>query len=1072
MREASSVSGYKWGDTLLGLIQVGWKKRRSLFPSLVWFMRVIKHLFDKLDHGRNLCKGDPLVSPVCPVCGLEQDSQGHLTLVCPHPLLVEIRKSFKLRIERCVSMSGVSPSSIHIRALFLRAITPTCIDEEALGMSILLGIPTPRALALVPSSGPLSSGQQQQYQALLQTLWPLCLGFCERIWVARSNIMSAPVTVRGELDTSMGPSKFMIEFLDHTYRAHKASRQGHLEVFGIAVTPGNSGLPPGRKGTVASGIKRKKPSSNLPGGIQESGGSKRRKQVQGCGLAPLMSTASILEYSIAATAPMPTTAIQPMPGTPGPVAARTEPPLVQHKRRRLNSLEDTLTPPVEVTPCVPLANGPITVPSWSPSGPEPRSPSPPVSPTGSASSLPPEISPEATPGDVRDIILLVGLIELSDGQFERVGERDASCPPYRDTLRVRTVRRLAGEGWAVVSISMGGEERGPASFALKYRSRFKLSAIRDAGYRGKVRHVFFDFGHRMTSAYFYDCFTNPLAIFDRPDELASSCSLWIPRHEGSRDRLIQAQREREEASWPVTRVVGLQANLLYIATRIVDPFCLTAYGVYEGESVYSGFYCVAWPEKCCGKAWSASIRLTTPCDTLSQEPIANAVLPPIGTLVVSASLPPIRGSTEPSPTFKTKKTRGKKRPISELTLAPEVHDEVLQPPRPSSPIVCPPSVRLLSPVLAPPHVQAQPEHDGLTTNNPKPITRLQRKTVNRPVSYETSLEFERLPDGERLFGRIPDEHVASLLPSKVIDIPPRDHQATWISKSYHCGEGGNGLYVRFDRSGFPSAYAVASYQGESNVSLGLSVSEAITKWGTMDEYIIRDDDHDYVVSASARSAGGYANDGFENFNAFVYFDNTVKEMKICLRGVPIPGVYEILINYDHAWIPEDTRVCKNETPFWTEDRIRLLPENVQAQCRRYYRDPLSQDSSDGSPPPTQKRSREANMCAPPSRKKRRNRAMAPLAQPHAGDPMEVIVPTAVLSDRMEVIQEESCVQTQMEVCQEEDSPQGKRGRGGPKKDTKPTIISGGASPSSGNTGKAKTKLPNKFMYDFFKRYPP
>ena len=112
------------------------------------------------------------------------------------------------------------------------------------------------------------------------------------------------------------------------------------------------------------------------------------------------------------------------------------------------------------------------------------------------------------------------------------------------------------------------------------------------------------------------------------------------------------------------------------------------------------------------------------------------------------------------------------------------------------------------------------------------------------------------------------------------------------------------------------------------------------------------------------------------------------------------------------------------------------------------------------------------MCAPPSRKKRRNRAMAPLAQPHAGDPMEVIVPTAVLSDRMEVIQEESCVQTQMEVCQEEDPPQGKRGRGGPKKDTKPTIISGGASPSSGNTGKAKTKLPNKFMYDFFKRYPP
>ena len=119
-------------------------------------------------------------------------------------------------------------------------------------------------------------------------------------------------------------------------------------------------------------------------------------------------------------------------------------------------------------------------------------------------------------------------------------------------------------------------------------------------------------------------------------------------------------------------------------------------------------------------------------------------------------------------------------------------------------------------------------------------------------------------------------------------------------------------------------------------------------------------DKKYGVKADMLSGGPYANEGFDEFNAYSSFEPVSQTIFLCLRGEPVEGVYEIMINYDHA----------SERPsFWTEDRRALLPPETLEKCLLYY---------SCGPRKRKGRTPTENRTGPPAATSKRQRMLSPV----------------------------------------------------------------------------------------------
>ena len=75
-----------------------------------------------------------------------------------------------------------------------------------------------------------------------------------------------------------------------------------------------------------------------------------------------------------------------------------------------------------------------------------------------------------------------------------------------------------------------------------------------------------------------------------------------------------------------------------------------------------------------------------------------------------------------------------------------------------------------------------------------------------------------------------------------------------------------------------------------------------------------------------------ANDSFGDANTFLYFNHHKRRVELRL-AVDVPdGFYEALVNYTAP---------HQESEYWTEDRISLLPAETQKKARAFYRGEFS-----------------------------------------------------------------------------------------------------------------------------------
>ena len=94
------------------------------------------------------------------------------------------------------------------------------------------------------------------------------------------------------------------------------------------------------------------------------------------------------------------------------------------------------------------------------------------------------------------------------------------------------------------------------------------------------------------------------------------------------------------------------------------------------------------------------------------------------------------------------------------------------------------------------------------------------------------------------------------------------------------------------------------------------------------EYIITDHDGTLAVQGAEDCPAAYCNEGFEDWNAALWFDRHDPSFFLCLRGVPLEEVvYEISTNYGAKGEPSD---------FWTAERRKTLAPDIQIRCDNYY----------------------------------------------------------------------------------------------------------------------------------------
>ena len=177
-------------------------------------------------------------------------------------------------------------------------------------------------------------------------------------------------------------------------------------------------------------------------------------------------------------------------------------------------------------------------------------------------------------------------------------------------------------------------------------------------------------------------------------------------------------------------------------------------------------------------------------------------------------------------------------------------------------------------------------------------------------------------------GFIPPDKVAAILASEGVEIRrhPDDHGQLWIRKSFFCPNGGFSLFFEAPPGGLRAGYLLAVYDGDSTESLGITYQEALRRWSDSD-YVFSDSAHRYVVNGALTCAAARANESFGDTNAKIMFNSKLRRAEIRL-GAPVrEGMYEGLINYTAPHMP---------SPYWTKDKLALLPELTQQKANKFY----------------------------------------------------------------------------------------------------------------------------------------
>ena len=93
------------------------------------------------------------------------------------------------------------------------------------------------------------------------------------------------------------------------------------------------------------------------------------------------------------------------------------------------------------------------------------------------------------------------------------------------------------------------------------------------------------------------------------------------------------------------------------------------------------------------------------------------------------------------------------------------------------------------------------------------------------------------------------------------------------------------------------------------------------------DYVLSNSAYRYVVNGDLSSGAARANDSFGDANVFLYFNYHKRRVELRLAADVEEGMYEALVNYTAP---------HQESVYWTEDRIALLPVATQQKARRFY----------------------------------------------------------------------------------------------------------------------------------------
>ena len=157
-----------------------WKKK--YFPSRLTKKWASLQLWDKLPNFRNLSKWSKEVPSKCILCQQAVESQSHLALRCPHPAMALLREVCHRELVNSIQVA-TSPLVIsHMRSWISLVFRTDSEAQAQLMLGLLVARPLKSSLNLIPASGRLTSGQQQQYHAALRALCPASLRFLDLMW--------------------------------------------------------------------------------------------------------------------------------------------------------------------------------------------------------------------------------------------------------------------------------------------------------------------------------------------------------------------------------------------------------------------------------------------------------------------------------------------------------------------------------------------------------------------------------------------------------------------------------------------------------------------------------------------------------------------------------------------------------------------------------------------------------------------------------------------------------------------------------------------------------------------------
>ena len=116
------------------------------------------------------------------------------------------------------------------------------------------------------------------------------------------------------------------------------------------------------------------------------------------------------------------------------------------------------------------------------------------------------------------------------------------------------------------------------------------------------------------------------------------------------------------------------------------------------------------------------------------------------------------------------------------------------------------------------------------------------------------------------------------------------------------------------------------YCGITNEVMRLSYSEGGAAWSDSD-YVMAYPNANYIVDGDLTSGATRLNEGFHITNSLFLFHSTQRWVEWRPKGCGQPGYYEGLVNYTEPHKP---------SPYWTSQRVSLLPPATRAVCRAFY----------------------------------------------------------------------------------------------------------------------------------------